>query len=732
MKRIYFKKLLLMYTAVLFILTMAFFSIFFVLLERSEREKLAQQHEVLLQDYVTQQEDAFFRLKSNAEKISSFDTLAAFALSTGTDYYAKMTQFKTDLQKYSDSARPTFMVHKYGDSTVISNTQTTKMEYQLKDFGLTMEQYNSVLLTFVPSDLYNHVFLLTDEGVLYVTTRTVAGTRMIITTFSPTWDTQKDYGNGISASYFVAGDGIVDFRTESVSAALPEDAVPAEIPSREITDFTIQGVNYLFYPSSYAGDVVYYLRAEPGMPLAFTALLSYLPYALLAFLISFGVVLYFSKMLYQPIDELVNTFMEMHDQEDEWQGKNEFDYLVTQVARIRTENVDLTNAMQNNFNSSKQQFLADVVQGHLHPDTQENDLQRFSLEWLAGGNFLMRMELHMLPAENAAEVSARVADIALQQLEQQFHTAYVYLNQGENCFVINTQEFGVLEAALRRLSAVIDAAFGLPSTFYVSKLSNGVEELHYCLLTLEKVYEARSLTNMKTVYGFSDVRGTQRSGVLYPVATEQKLISCVENGNWSGIEQTLGYIFKEYGAAVDTPQTKQIFISALSNTLSRCAQRLSANSEAPAPVGLQGIYRALQVCNDRESVRQTATDLLHTMLDTAGQTQTSQTHAMRSRIETYVKENVTKDISLITMADDFHLTPNYMSSIFKEAMGETFKDYTSRVRFETAVEVLRQNPGITLADLAARVGLNNTTTLVRLFKKYAGCSPSVYLQKYPQ
>lgn len=731
MKRIYFKKLLLMYTAVLFILTMAFFSIFFILLERSEQEKLFQQHEVLLQDFVTQQEDEFVRLKSNAAKISSFDSLAAFALSSGVDYYAKMAQLKTDLQKYSDSARPTFMVHKYGDSTVIGNTQSIDLELQLKDFGLTTQDYNNVLLSFVSSDLHNHVFLLTDNGVLYVTTRTVAGTRMVITAFSPAWTTDKDYGSGTIASYLVAADGILDFRSEKAQTPDFASSLPEEIAAREITYARIQGRDYLFYPSSYADGILYFLQSSPSAPLALTALASYLPYALFAFLISFGVVLYFSKKLYQPIDELVNTFMDMHGQEEEWKGKNEFDYLVTQVARIRTENVDLTNAMQNSFNFAKQQFLSDVIQGHLHPETQDSDLQRFSLEWLDGGNFLMRMELHMLPAENAPEIAARVTEIAQQQLEQQFHTVYVYMSQAENCFVINTQEFSVLESALRRLAAVIDAAFGVPSTFYVSKLSTGMENLHYSWLTLEKVHEARSSTNLKTVYGFSDVRDTQKVNILYPVATEQKLISCVESRNWSGIEQTLGYIIKEYGTAVDTPQSKQIFISALSNTLSRCAQRLSAAAGATEPIGLQGIYRTLLLCSNSDEVCQTATDLLRTMLNSAGFSEPRQSHAMKSQIEAYVKENITGEISLISMADAFHLTPNYMSAIFKEAMGETFKDYTSRIRFETAVEVLRRNPGITLADLAARVGLNNTTTLVRLFKKHAGCSPSVYLQKHP-
>lgn len=705
-----------------------FFSIFFVALGNTQRENQQKQNQTLLREYALQQEEQYEGLMRNAQKVFSFDALGAFAISSGTDYYERMVRLQKDLQQYTDATRPSVMVHKFGDNTTIGNVTSSTLDLQLPVFGLTKDQYDTIVRSFAKSDLQNRQFVLTDAGLLYIITRTVDTSRIILLTFTPTWEMEIDYGNGMRADYYIADDSVLDLRTQPKINNQEIETYLTEIKKGETTHIATKNTDIFLQKSQYINQI-YYLSSNALYNNIGAVLLRYVPYLVTAFILSFIAILYFSRKLYEPIDGLVNTFMELQDSQNEPNVQNEIAFLAKQVANIRHQNADLASAVKESKAMEKKRFLSELVQGRIYEQSLESDLARFDLQWLKKKNYFVHMEVHMLPVKNADELLQRVREITQEQMSLRYKAESVFIPQDKACFIVCADNSAKLEHVLLHIATVINVAFDLPVTFFISKSSEGIETLYYSSMTLEKVYELRNVNHYNVVYNFKDVKKQVSENVLYPVTTEQKLINCVENANLTGAQQFIDYIFKEYGDALQAPETRSVFISALANTLSRCAQRLSNNGQASISLGVQEIYRILKKGSDAEQVKKHAITLICTMVKHVGEGKTRQNHSLKDEIELYVKENISGEISLITMADAFHLTPNYMSTVFKEAMGETFKDYTSRMRFEKSVEILKQNPQITLTDLASTVGINNTTTLLRLYKKYAGCSPSAYSEK---
>jgi len=66
------------------------------------------------------------------------------------------------------------------------------------------------------------------------------------------------------------------------------------------------------------------------------------------------------------------------------------------------------------------------------------------------------------------------------------------------------------------------------------------------------------------------------------------------------------------------------------------------------------------------------------------------------------------------------MSQEHMSRIFKQEVGQNFKDYLMSVRYNKAMEILKNNPNAKLKDVAAAVGCTNTKALSRLLKKYGG------------
>lgn len=88
----------------------------------------------------------------------------------------------------------------------------------------------------------------------------------------------------------------------------------------------------------------------------------------------------------------------------------------------------------------------------------------------------------------------------------------------------------------------------------------------------------------------------------------------------------------------------------------------------------------------------------------------------------YIKRNIGSDISLIAIANELYISPNYLSFLFKEEAGENFKDYMLKVKMEKAKELLK-DMNFTLNQIAVNIGYCDGRYFSHVFKKYSGMSP---------
>jgi len=83
------------------------------------------------------------------------------------------------------------------------------------------------------------------------------------------------------------------------------------------------------------------------------------------------------------------------------------------------------------------------------------------------------------------------------------------------------------------------------------------------------------------------------------------------------------------------------------------------------------------------------------------------------------------DLSLAEVSDKLGVSTPYLSRLFKEQMGQTFKDYLTMVKMEKAKELLEKND-MTVTEVAQKVGYNNYKQFSAMFKKYTYMTPNQY------
>jgi AraC-like DNA-binding protein len=112
----------------------------------------------------------------------------------------------------------------------------------------------------------------------------------------------------------------------------------------------------------------------------------------------------------------------------------------------------------------------------------------------------------------------------------------------------------------------------------------------------------------------------------------------------------------------------------------------------------------------------------------AAQAQRRSRRESLARVVRYVRDNLTRRISLADAAVAADLSPNYLAHLIKKETGRTFTDLVTERRMEKAQELLAHT-GMRIAEIAEAVGFDDEAYFARRFKQCFDVAPRDYRSK---
>lgn len=98
------------------------------------------------------------------------------------------------------------------------------------------------------------------------------------------------------------------------------------------------------------------------------------------------------------------------------------------------------------------------------------------------------------------------------------------------------------------------------------------------------------------------------------------------------------------------------------------------------------------------------------------------------KVMEYVGKNYARPMTVEEMAQEIHLSSNYIRTIFKEGTGQTVLEYITNYRFEKACELLEE-PSYKVKEVSNMVGYENVSYFCSVFTKRYGMSPNEFRNK---
>jgi AraC family transcriptional regulator len=99
--------------------------------------------------------------------------------------------------------------------------------------------------------------------------------------------------------------------------------------------------------------------------------------------------------------------------------------------------------------------------------------------------------------------------------------------------------------------------------------------------------------------------------------------------------------------------------------------------------------------------------------------------SQKRRIDDYIRESLTDNISVSELASLVHMSPSYFSRVFKASFGETPYHFVMRQRIEAA-KVMLADPKLTATGIASALGFASQSHFVKVFRQFTSVTPRRY------
>ena len=96
-------------------------------------------------------------------------------------------------------------------------------------------------------------------------------------------------------------------------------------------------------------------------------------------------------------------------------------------------------------------------------------------------------------------------------------------------------------------------------------------------------------------------------------------------------------------------------------------------------------------------------------------------------VRRYIREHLHEELSVETLAREFHYSRTRLSVLFKEATGQTINEYITLERIAKAKHLLVEGK-LSMAQISRAVGYSSPQYFSRRFSQMVGCAPSDYLE----
>ncbi|MBD2871688.1 helix-turn-helix domain-containing protein [Paenibacillus arenilitoris] len=416
--------------------------------------------------------------------------------------------------------------------------------------------------------------------------------------------------------------------------------------------------------------------------------------------------------------------------------RDEVDWIIRSIDSIVTEKEQLEQLIELEKPQLETQYVLNLLHNRLTPEEAERGVERFGYPVGPDTRFVtMLIQLDSYDEKYRSDkdvllltVSRTVQDL----LPASARMLPVVLNERTQATVLL---FGKETEQELRKQILHDGKSIIKTTrdYFRFSVSLGIsnpyrnlmESREACETSLVALHQRLNLGKESIIF-YEDV-STMLPGPVkfhYPSELETQLFDAIRLGDERQVSRYLYPLLAEMVKHSRHPADLEVALVRFVNNLIQLEQLIGGDvllSQSNANL----YHRLLETRNPEEIERILVMEVIQPMVRSMRDKTSQQFRTIADKIAAIIRSEYDLDLSLETISDRLHYSPNYLSSIFKKEYGTTFSEYLMNYRLEIAKKWLVDTE-MTIKDIAERLRYQNPQNFIRSFRKKEHVTPGAY------
>lgn len=385
---------------------------------------------------------------------------------------------------------------------------------------------------------------------------------------------------------------------------------------------------------------------------------------------------------------------------------------------------DYRQLSNNNAKALKEHFLVHLAAGNVPmSESIEKSVSAYHLETLFACYAVCVISL----ADGAGGSEPLFPQDLLQMIESLFAAVgesevFVYKEQIVVAVSLGniTEQFHQFQNALFAALKEISGRFGLQSVIGVSDLKEGPKQLHEAYVEAMKASNLAAFDGMQGIRYFAELNPVTE--VVYSSQKEKDVINAViENGD--NVQTAIDHFFDNY--SLTSPESRKI-IQQMASTLACSIFKVCLEHNLIFNLFSKLLSDTIEEIAKSKTLQAIKTAVQRFALEASRSFNGSkQFSAVAATAIEYIHKHYTSKISLEQAAEMLHISPTYLSMLFKQQTGVNFIDYLNRYRIQRSKEFLKDIDR-KVYEVANMVGIQDEKYFHALFKRYTGLTATQY------
>lgn len=240
-------------------------------------------------------------------------------------------------------------------------------------------------------------------------------------------------------------------------------------------------------------------------------------------------------------------------------------------------------------------------------------------------------------------------------------------------------------------------------------------------------YSSLTVGQTPSLFFFEDTGDTSRK--IVDSLKVKHAARFIKENNREKIISSVNKWFKEIDDEEDLAYVQRFAIDLVTSIESSLGTDFSTIFKTDMRIGTFTFYDSIKSYKKLEDIKYKVIFSLCDIAERISKNQFKRFNDVAIKVKTLIEERFQEEISLESIANQFHINKSYLSELFKKEIGLTFNKYLNWVRIEKAKELLVVHD-MNAAKVSEMVGYRDQVYFSIVFKKFTGLPPGVFKQKF--